>query len=231
MAQAPPLTLIFHGEIRRQSGGRIGLDSAVFWFRVSSGGYPRKMATQPGRTRRDSRRRISVFGQKMVKVLDTKVDETGRSAEIIKSLPSLEGSDGTKLEYIKEMIQLTQDDVRQVLLYVSGSAAVTVIVISSFLRSISALSTATRIFMCISVAFIVTGSLCFFRYARWLHITRMGMVRCIPSLDAARVRELWAGEAGVWARHGRSYRLGQWLISIGSACLFITLITGLFMKG
>jgi hypothetical protein len=28
MAQAPPLTLIFHGKIRRQSGGRTGLDSA-----------------------------------------------------------------------------------------------------------------------------------------------------------------------------------------------------------
>jgi len=27
MAQAPPLTLIFHGKIRRQSGGRTGLDS------------------------------------------------------------------------------------------------------------------------------------------------------------------------------------------------------------
>jgi len=29
MAQAPPLTLIFHGKIRRQSGGRTGFDSAA----------------------------------------------------------------------------------------------------------------------------------------------------------------------------------------------------------
>jgi hypothetical protein len=173
-----------------------------------------------------------MFGQKVIsKVLDSKVDETGRSAEIIKSLPSLEGSDGTKLEYIKEMIQLAQDDVRQVLLYVSGSAAVTIIVISSLFKNISILPTVTKVFMCISVTFIVTGSLCFFRYARRLHIGRMRMIRCIPVLDAIRVRELWAGEAGVWARHGRSYRIGQWLISIGSACLFITLVTGLFMKG
>jgi hypothetical protein len=29
MAQAPLLPLIFHGKIRRQSGGRTGLDSAA----------------------------------------------------------------------------------------------------------------------------------------------------------------------------------------------------------
>jgi hypothetical protein len=31
MAQAPPLTLIFRGKIRRQPEGRTGLDSATLW--------------------------------------------------------------------------------------------------------------------------------------------------------------------------------------------------------
>lgn len=173
-----------------------------------------------------------MFGQKLVaKILDSEIDEASHSAKIVNDLPSLEGSDEAKLEYLKEMIQLAQDDVRQVLLYVSGSAAVTIIVVSTLLRDISTLSTITKIFMCAGVTLIVTGSLCFFRYARRLHMTRMRMTRCIPTLNVARVRELWAGEAGVWARHGRTYRLGQLLLSIGSASLFITFITALFTKG
>jgi hypothetical protein len=171
-----------------------------------------------------------VFGQKIVaKLLDSKIDEMGEAAKIIRTLPSLEGSDETKLEYIKEMIKLVNDDIRQVILYVSGSAVVTTFLTSSFLNRIGDLSTATKALMCISVALIAVGSFCFFRYVRYLHITRMRMVRCIPSLDVTKVRELWAGEFGVWARYGRSYRLGQWIISTGSASLFITFVTGLFM--
>jgi hypothetical protein len=179
-----------------------------------------------------SLRRLSTIAQKGVsKILETKIDEKGRPAEIVKALPPLEGSDEFKLEYIKEMIQLAQDDARQVLLYVSGSAAVITIVLASLLRTTSTLSTVTKSFMCASVAFIALSSLCFFRYSRYIHLSRMRMIRCIPTLNIVRVRELWAGDAGVWARHRKTYRLGQLLFAIGWCNIFVTLVAALFTRG
>lgn len=132
-----------------------------------------------------------------------------QSAQIVSTLPSLEGAAEHKLEYIKTLISLCADDARQVTVYVSASFLLTVVTVNGFMpKNLSAVPPWLRITFSLSILMLGAGALCFFRYARKLHQTRMSLTRCIPSLDTVRARELWAGEAGVWHVHGRAYRLG-----------------------
>lgn len=153
------------------------------------------------------------------------------SAEIIAAVPPLDGLPEHKLEYIKALITLCTDDVRQVTLYISVSFVLTAVVVNGLLpEDLSRVATWLLFMFLFSIVMLAAGALCFFRYARKLHQTRMSLTRCIPSLDTRRARELWAGEAGVWHVHGRAYNLG--LVLFGSGLLLQGLVlVGLLLGG
>lgn len=144
-----------------------------------------------------------------------------RTAFDIVNKPSpLEGKEEHKLEYIKEMLSLAKWSQKHVMLYITASLGTVLFFFAQIgLPSIRALPLFARILSFVAVLFEVIGAWACFLYIRALHITQMKMTRCIVSLDVNRVRELWAGEAGVYQRNKIRYRGGRILMLIGMICL------------
>ena len=153
-----------------------------------------------------------------------------RTAFDIVNKPSpLEGKEEHKIEYIKEMLSLAKWSQKHVMLYTTASLGTVLFFLSQIgLPSIRALPLFARILSFVAVLFEVTGAWACFLYIRALHITQMKMTRCIVSLDVNRVRELWAGEAGVYQRNRIRYRGGRILMLIGMICLAAILFLILF---
>lgn len=128
-------------------------------------------------------------------------------------LPGLDGPPEHKLEYIRQLIALGADDIRQVTLYISASFVVTAVLLSSVLPDdLADLAGWLRATFFVGILSLAAGALLFFRYTRKLHLTRMSLARCIPTVDAARARELWTG---VWRVHGREYAGGLVFFGLG----------------
>jgi hypothetical protein len=150
---------------------------------------------------------------------------TDRSSfDIVNTLSSLEGKAEHKLEYIKMMVAMVQEDIRNVSLYVTLGLGLMAFTLSQVgLDKILALAIWARILLFFGILTAALASYCFFLYIRALHITRMKMTRCLVSLDVIRTRELWAGDAGVWRQHGKKYKIGQAFIVFSIACFTIVL--------
>lgn len=147
------------------------------------------------------------------------VDRSSESYKITSRLSDLEGKDEHKLEYLKTLLALGADDIRHVSLYITAIFAITLIALgSAVFPPILLLTTPVRGVLAIGIICAGFSVLFFFRYVRMMHLTRMAIARCLPSLDIRRARELWAGEAGVWNTHKRSYYNGLLFLSIGLAC-------------
>ncbi len=153
-----------------------------------------------------------------------------RTAFDIVNKPSpLEGKEEHKIEYIKEMLSLAKWSQKHVMLYITASLGTVFFFLAQIgLPSIRALPLFARILSFVAVLFEVIGAWACFLYIRALHITQMKMTRCIVSLDVNRVRELWAGEAGVYQRNRIRYRGGRILMLIGMICLAAILFLILF---
>lgn len=141
----------------------------------------------------------------------------------------IEGKDEHKLEYIKMMITIAMDDIKHVTLYITVAFAVVIVFLTQIpIDRVLALPLWTRGLLCASLGALVLSALSFFRYVRQLHITRMKMARCLPSLDATTTRELWAGPSGVWQMRKKDYLFGLWFLGGGtvgvSAVLFYLFI-------
>lgn len=152
------------------------------------------------------------------------MDDSRNSFDIVNTPSSLEGKDEHKLEYIKMMIEIVQNDIKVVYLYITLIIGLMAFIISQFdlVKVLIFLPVGIRIATFIGVICGSIAAICFFRYIRELHITRMKMTRCIVSLDVTRVRELWAGEAGVWEQNKNKYNAGKIFISI-SIVMFLVL--------
>jgi hypothetical protein len=152
---------------------------------------------------------------------DAPLASTARSSaptprEIVATPSTLVGKDEHRLEYINAMIALAVDDIRHVTLYVTFSLGIVALVVSQLpVERVLGLPVAYRLLLCAGVVILAIAALCYFGYVRQLHRARMRMVRCLPSLHAERVRELWAGEAGVWQSSGWLYKLGRVLLAVG----------------
>ena len=143
-------------------------------------------------------------------------DEYRASAKILEGWPSLEGDDANKLEYLKTLATIAADDMKHVTVYISVAFAVTALLLSGkAFEALVASPAHVRLTMVLSVVCLAMSGIFFFRYVRRMHLTRMAIARCIPTLDTVRARELWAGKAGVWAIHKRAYNVGLGLLFIG----------------
>jgi hypothetical protein len=146
-------------------------------------------------------------------------EEYQESERILKGWPPLEGNDASKLEYLKHLISLASDDMKQVTVYVSVAFAVTALLLSGKLsENVLAADLPVRVVLMCGIALLAASGTFFYRYVRRIHITRMALARCIPSLDIVRARELWAGAAGMGARHLRAYNVGLTLLLLGFLC-------------
>ena len=145
-----------------------------------------------------------------------------QSTRIINTPSSLTGTDPYKLEYIKAMLELAREDIRHVMLLVSAAFAISALFVTQIpIDAIVDLPRWSRALLIVGLIAMVLAGLFFFRYVRGLHTTQMAITRCIPSLDAVKTRELWAGRAGVWARHGVEYRRGRAFFTVGTLILAV----------
>jgi hypothetical protein len=149
---------------------------------------------------------------------------------IVETPGPLDGGPQEKLEYIKGMIEVAQEDKKLNMLYITLSAGVIALVISQF-DGQSALPRWARVLTFLSILLESAGAAVLFAYIRQLHIVQMRMTRCIPSLDTRRVRELWAGDFGIWEKHKMKYRLGLTSIAIGIVLLAAVLFRAMVFSG
>jgi hypothetical protein len=146
-------------------------------------------------------------------------DEYRKSAEILKGWPSLEGTDASKLEYLKHLVAMGADDMKHVTVYISLAFGVTALLLSGKVSEALLKSPMyVRLTMVLGVSLLAMSGIFFYRYVRKIHLARMAITRCIPTLDTTRARELWGGKAGVWSIHGRAYKAGWWLLFLGLTC-------------
>jgi hypothetical protein len=154
------------------------------------------------------------------------------SQRIIQQLPSLDGEDEHKLEYIKTLMMLASDDMKHVTVYITVAFATTALLLGgSLTEQIFSAATWVRTVLTLGLFALALGSLAFFRYVRKLHLTRMQLARCLPSVDTIRARELWAGKAGVGAIHLRAYNLGLYLLTAGLTAEGIVFVVTLLQTG
>jgi hypothetical protein len=147
------------------------------------------------------------------------------SFKIVNSESPLEGKDEHKLEYIKAVMSLAMDDIQHITRLVTVSLAIILIFLTQIpIDLVLSLRLPIRIFLCIGLGCSAFSGLFFFRYTERLHTTRMTIARCLPSLDVRKVRELWAGEAGVWQQHRWNYNLGRYFLTAGIGCIGLTIV-------
>jgi hypothetical protein len=148
-----------------------------------------------------------------------------QSREIVNTPSPLAGDDPHKLEYIKAMLELVREDIRHVMLLVTAAFAISALFVTQIpLEAIVALPRWSRALLVVGLLAMVLAGLFFFRYVRCLHMTQMAIVRCLPSLDTVKTRELWAGRAGIWARHGVEYQRGRTCFAAGTLLLAVVLV-------
>jgi hypothetical protein len=153
----------------------------------------------------------------------TQIASKETTASIVDTPSSLEGQDPHKLEYIKAMLELVREDIRHVMLYITFAVGIDALFLSQLgITTLRTLPLLLRIVVCCATVTLLLAAVLFFRYVRALHTTQMKMTRCLVSLDVPRVRELWAGEKGVWKQSGLYYKTGLWLVSVG--VLFLTAV-------
>src|SRR5438046_687244 len=147
------------------------------------------------------------------------------SSKHIEAISSLEGSEEHRLEYIKTLVALLQDDARHVLLYVTVDFAVVLLFLSQIPidRTLS-LPLWARSVLAAGLVSMLFSALAFFMYVRRIHINRYALARCIPSVDAVRAREIVAGKAGLWQTHKRRYFAGLWLLRLGTTLLMTDIV-------
>jgi hypothetical protein len=152
-----------------------------------------------------------------------------RSSEIIQKVSALEGSDDAKLEYLKQMITLAQDDAKIVSWYLAGAVVANTLLLPRILPTdVAHLSNWIKIPLLTGIISLALSALCLFSYMRRVHYTRMALVRCIPSLDVLRARELWGGAAGVWRKYGRVHNAGTTLLIIGGVLEGVSVAVSFF---
>lgn len=159
-------------------------------------------------------------------------EESLRSRQVVETLPSLDGSPEHRLDYVKALMALAADDMRQVTVYVTAAFALTALLLTRDVSDyVFDAPQWVRVVLALGIASLGGASLAFFRYVRKLHLTRMALARCIPQADAVRAREIWAGRAGVWAVHQRAYNLGLGLFGLGLGAEAVVLVAAVLQVG
>lgn len=137
----------------------------------------------------------------------------------------LDGSEERRMDYIRALLDVSGEDVRHVSFIVAVSiGAIGLSITKVPTGSILGLPILVRLVLILALILLAVGALSAFWYARAIHITRMGIVRCLASADARHARELWAGEEGVYRRAGRFYWGGVYALVAGLLVAAVALI-------
>jgi hypothetical protein len=138
-------------------------------------------------------------------------------------LSDLDGPEERRVQYIQGLLDVSGEDARHVMLYVTVSVSVIVIALTQlpFDRLVD-LPHAVRLLLLFGLTLTGTGAMLFFRYVRAIHIARMGIARCMASADARHARQLWAGPEGIWEAKGHFYRWGMRLTGLGGGSVVLS---------
>lgn len=144
--------------------------------------------------------------------------------EVVAAAPSIHGPAELELEYIKQMVAVAQDDIRHVFIYATAALAVAGLFVTQIpVSTVLALPWILRALLVVGLGSLALASYLFFRYARAMHLNRMRMIRCIPTLHVVRVRELWAGPHSGWQRNKHLFHRAQRLMGFGIMCIGLAL--------
>jgi hypothetical protein len=144
--------------------------------------------------------------------------------EVVATPPSIHGPRDLELEYIKQMVAVAKDDIRHVFIYATAALGVAGLFITQIpVSTVLALPWILRVVVVVGLGSLTSASYIFFRYARAMHLNRMRMIRCIPTLHVVRVRELWAGHHSGWQRNKHLFHRAQRLMAFGIVCIGVSL--------
>lgn len=128
----------------------------------------------------------------------------------------------TKLEYIKEMISLAQEDKKSVYPYVTISISSIVFTLSKFEKLLSNSKIFFEVSYYIGVIVLICASILYFSYWRKIHKCQIQMTGCLPTLNIEKTRDLWIA---LWEENKALFKSGLVLIIIGCFILFSISIT------
>ena len=148
------------------------------------------------------------------------VNERQHSAD---SAPDESGGisrDLRELEYIKAVMSVAGDDVRQVYLRVTGVVGLAVLFATQlpFARLVE-LSTLGKVLLGSGLTSAGCAAALFFLYLSRMHISRLQMAARIRDLDADGVYEQWHGRGEFWTRYRWMYFLGNSLFGLSVVLL------------
>lgn len=117
-----------------------------------------------------------------------------------------------KLEYIKKMIDLAQEDKKSVLPYITIALIVSAFEIEQFDSEIIKATPLIQTSFYIGIILLILSSVLYFSYWRKIHKCQIRMISCIPKLNIEKVRNLWAN---LWHQNNLLFRIGLFFLTIG----------------
>jgi hypothetical protein len=129
-----------------------------------------------------------------------------------------------KLEYIKALINLSQEDKKSVYPYVLFNVGAIVFIFGNMLSSLVALAFVWRLLTILGILLLALSSIYFFWYWRKIHKCHINLVSCIPGLNIVKAKDLWTN---LWMENKTLFKAGLVLMILGiilSSIMFDTLI-------
>lgn len=126
-----------------------------------------------------------------------------------------------KMEYIRQMINLAQEDKKSVYPYVVFNVGAIVFIISNFQKSFLSLPIILSLISIFGILLLISSSVSFFWYWRKIHKCQINLVSCIPDLNICKTKELWID---LWSKNKVLFKLGLIEMIIGIICSFLIFI-------
>lgn len=142
---------------------------------------------------------------------------------------SLEGTEANQIKYIEKLLEIVKEDKIRIMQFILLNLTTIAFLLSQILSKIQGNLMILKIMFTLSLLSLSTSALFYYLYWHKLHTVSMQIIRCIPSVQIYRARELWAGEFGVWKKFGAMYKYGNKFLIIAIFLLLIMIILFLFL--
>ena len=120
------------------------------------------------------------------------------------------------VDYIKAVMQVAGDDVRQVYLKVTGALAVPTLVLTQLpFSKLLHMPVWTRVVLLIGIGTARLAAIAYFRYLSKMHLARLEMAKHLKSGSSEEVSALWTGSGTFWEDNRR-------LIEGGTVCFVLS---------
>lgn len=126
--------------------------------------------------------------------------------------------DNQKLEYIKQMISLAQEDKKAVFPYITIALISIAFVINRFDADINNTCIIIELLFYIGIALLISSAVLYFSYWRKIHKCQIQMTSCIPNLNIEKTRNLWIR---LWDDNKSLFKIGLIFMIFGCAIVFI----------